>query len=176
MRQLLALTLLLPPETGALVRLTRTILDCGCRIAESSCTSLGNEVALVFLVSGSWDSIARLESNLERLRDKQGLALIYKRTAEAETHSDLLPYEIDLVALEHEGIVHEVTAFLDERSIAVVGFSASAYPAAHTGAPMFSLHMTIGIPSGTHIATLREEFIGFCDDLNLDAILEPLKE
>ncbi len=176
MRQLLALTLLSPPETGALVRLTRTILDCGCRIAQSSFTTLGSEAALVLLLSGSWDSIARLEGNLERLRDKQGLAIVYKRTAETEAHTDLLPYEIDLVALEHEGIVHEVAAFLDERSITVVDFTSSAYPAAHTGAPMFSLHMTIGIPAGTHIASLREEFIGFCDDLNLDAILEPLKE
>jgi glycine cleavage system transcriptional repressor len=176
MRQLLALALLSPPETGALVRLTRTILDCGCRISQSSFTTLGNEGALVLLLNGSWDSVARLESNLERLRDKQGLALVYKRTTEAEAHTDLLPYEIDLVALEHEGIVHEVAAFLDERAIHVVDLSASAYPAAHTGAPMFSLRMTIGIPSGTHIASLREEFIGFCDDLNLDAILEPLKE
>lgn len=176
MRQLLALTLLSPPETGALVRLTRTILDCGCKISQGTFSTLGGEGALVLLLSGSWDAIARLESNLERLRDKQGLALVCKRTTEAETHADLLPYEIDLVALEHEGIVHEVASFLDERSIAVVDFSTSAYPAAHTGAPMFSLHMTVGIPSGTHIASLREEFIGFCDDLNLDAILEPLKE
>lgn len=176
MRQLLALTLLSPPETAALVRLTRAILDCGCRIEQSSHLTLGNETALALLLGGNWDAIARLEGNLERMREKQGLALVHRRTTEAETRADLLPYEIDLVALEQEGILHEVLAFLGERSITVVDFSSSTYPAAHTGAPMFSLRMTIGIPADTHIATLREEFIGFCDDLNLDAILEPLKE
>ncbi|MCP4126884.1 MAG: glycine cleavage system protein R, partial [Gammaproteobacteria bacterium] len=35
--------------------------------------------------------------------------------------------------------------------------------------------MTVGIPSSIHIATLRDEFMEFCDGLNLDAVLEPLK-
>jgi len=26
-----------------------------------------------------------------------------------------------------------------------------------------------------HIAMLREEFLDFCDELNLDAVLEPIK-
>jgi glycine cleavage system transcriptional repressor len=40
---------------------------------------------------------------------------------------------------------------------------------------MFSVHMTVGIPSEMHIAGLREEFMDYCDALNLDAVLEPLK-
>jgi glycine cleavage system transcriptional repressor len=35
--------------------------------------------------------------------------------------------------------------------------------------------MTVGIPSNIHIATLREEFMEFCDAMNLDAVLEPIK-
>jgi glycine cleavage system transcriptional repressor len=51
----------------------------------------------------------------------------------------------------------------------------NTYAAAHTGTPMFAVHMTVGIPASTHIATLREEFMDYCDGLNLDAVLEPLK-
>lgn len=176
MRQLLALTLLIPPETAVLERLTRAILESGCRIEQSHFLLLGGEASLALLLGGNWDAIARLEGTLERLRDKQGLTLLFRRTTETEIPSELLPYEIDLVAHERENITHEVLEFLHARSISVVGFSSSTYTAAHTGAPMFSLHMTIGIPADMHIATLREEFTSFCDDLNLDAILEPLKE
>ena len=35
--------------------------------------------------------------------------------------------------------------------------------------------LAIGIPANTHIALLREEFLDFCDDLNLDAVMEPIK-
>jgi len=33
----------------------------------------------------------------------------------------------------------------------------------------------IGIPASKSIAELRESFMDFCDNLNLDAVLEPLK-
>jgi glycine cleavage system transcriptional repressor len=40
---------------------------------------------------------------------------------------------------------------------------------------MFSLTMSVNIPAATQISDLRERFILFCDDLNLDAIIEPEK-
>ena len=40
---------------------------------------------------------------------------------------------------------------------------------------MFSLHMTISVPTDISIAAMRNEFMDFCDQLNLDAIMEPVK-
>jgi peroxiredoxin len=44
-----------------------------------------------------------------------------------------------------------------------------------TGADMFSAQITIGVPSNMHIAALRDDFLEFCDHLNLDAIMDPMK-
>jgi glycine cleavage system transcriptional repressor len=49
------------------------------------------------------------------------------------------------------------------------------YRAMQTGADMFSAQITVGIPSNTHIAALRDDFLEFCDGLNLDAIMDPMK-
>ncbi|NNF67977.1 MAG: glycine cleavage system protein R, partial [Gammaproteobacteria bacterium] len=38
-----------------------------------------------------------------------------------------------------------------------------------------AVQMNINVPGQIHIAGLREEFMEFCDRLNLDAILEPVK-
>jgi glycine cleavage system transcriptional repressor len=46
---------------------------------------------------------------------------------------------------------------------------------AHTGTPMFSVHLTVEIPATLQISALREEFMEFCDQLNLDAVIEPVK-
>jgi glycine cleavage system transcriptional repressor len=35
--------------------------------------------------------------------------------------------------------------------------------------------MIVNVPTRIHIAALREEFLDLCDNMNLDAILEPLK-
>ena len=40
---------------------------------------------------------------------------------------------------------------------------------------MFSMQMFINIPAGVPISGIREEFMEFCDRLNLDAIMEPVK-
>jgi glycine cleavage system transcriptional repressor len=40
---------------------------------------------------------------------------------------------------------------------------------------MFAMQVLIGIPSDQHIASLREDFLDFCESLNIDATMEPLK-
>jgi len=40
---------------------------------------------------------------------------------------------------------------------------------------MFALHMTVGIPADSPIASVRAEFLDFCDDLNLDAMMAAVK-
>jgi glycine cleavage system transcriptional repressor len=51
----------------------------------------------------------------------------------------------------------------------------SSYAAAHTGTQMFAVRMTVGIPSDLQISGMRDEFMEFCDSMNLDAVLEPVK-
>src|SRR3546814_16706979 len=51
----------------------------------------------------------------------------------------------------------------------------SRYRAMQTGADMFSAQVTIGVPADMHIAALRDDFLEFCDHLNLDAIMDPMK-
>ena len=40
---------------------------------------------------------------------------------------------------------------------------------------MFAVNMTIGVPNKTIISALREEFMDFCDQRNLDSMIEPIK-
>ena len=78
--------------------------------------------------------------------------------------------------MDHPGIVNTLAGFFADRNINIEDMAAtSTYSAADTGTPMFAVHMTVGIPSDMHIAGLREEFMDYCDGLNLDAVLEPLK-
>jgi glycine cleavage system transcriptional repressor len=73
--------------------------------------------------------------------------------------------------MDHPGIVHDLARFFSSRKINIVNLDTERYPAAHTGTPMFSMHMIIGVPADQPIARLREEFIATCDALNLDARL-----
>ena len=89
---------------------------------------------------------------------------------------ELLPYAIDVVGLDQPGIVHRLSRVLrlaqrrDRRSLDPQ-LSGRTYGRADVlGADATSTSLL-----GVHIAALREEFMEFCDQLNVDAIMEPVK-
>jgi glycine cleavage system transcriptional repressor len=160
---------------GLVNDLSRAILEQGCNIEDSRMTVLGGEFAAILLVEGKWNTLAKVENALPELERSLGMTITCKRTGERSRGNDKLPYGVDVVAMDHPGIVNKLAGFFAERGINIEDMSTSTYSAAHTGTPMFSVHMTVGIPASSHIATLREEFMDYCDGLNLDAVLEPLK-
>ena len=109
------------------------------------------------------------------MQDRLDLVITTKRTGERESDEQLLPYGVDVVSLDHPGIVHSLASFFSDKQINIEEMSTSTYAAPHTGTPMFSVRMSIGIPANIHIAALRDEFMDFCDSMNLDAVLEPIK-
>jgi glycine cleavage system transcriptional repressor len=77
--------------------------------------------------------------------------------------------------MDQPGIVHSLARFFSQRQINIQEMLTSSYAAAHSGTPMFSVHLTVAVPADIQIAALREEFMDFCDQLNLDAVIEPVK-
>jgi len=71
--------------------------------------------------------------------------------------------------------VHHLASFFSSRGINIEDMNTSSYAAPHTGTPMFAVRMTVGIPSNQQISALRDDFMEFCDTMNLDAVLEPSK-
>ena len=158
---------------GIVNELSNVILNCGCNIEDSRMSVLGGEFALILMASGSWDAVAKLEQQVPGLEQKLGLTIIARRTESRAGGQGLVPYEVDVVSMDHPGIVHDVADFFSSRDINIEELHTGSYAAAHTGTPMFSLKMTVAIPSDMSLAVLRDEFADFCDDLNLDAALEP---
>ena len=160
---------------GIVDKLSGTILDEGCNITDSRMTVLGGEFAIMLLVEGNWNTLTKLEDAVPELEKQLGLTIIAKRTGDRSSGEAVLPYGVEVVALDHPGIVHHLASFFSQRNINIEDMVTSSYAAAHTGTQMFSVQMTVGIPSSEHISTLRDEFLEFCDGMNLDAVLEPIK-
>jgi glycine cleavage system transcriptional repressor len=175
MEQLMVISAVGGDRTGVVHELTRVILDCGGNIKESRMAALGAEFAMLVLVSGNWHTISRLEQDLARFAETHSLTIQVKRTEPRKFSKELLPYAVDVVCLDQPGIVHRLSGFFAARNVEIGEVTTRSYPAAHTGTPMFSVQMLINIPAGVHISTLREEFMEFCDQLNVDAIMEPVK-
>ncbi len=155
--------------------ITKVIMACGGNIEESRMTTLGAEFAMLLLVSGNWATLGKLERELDKLGNGDELTFAIRKTGQRQTKIDRMPYAVDVVALDQQGIVYNLANFFANHDIEIADVATRSYAAAHTGAPMFAVQMAVNIPSSVHIAQLRDEFLELCDRLNLDAILEPVK-
>lgn len=175
MQQLLVISALGENRPDTLHGITRLIRDCGCNLQETRMTVLGSDFAMLLLVAGNWSAIARLEAALPKLEQQLALRISHHRTDERAARNDLVPYAVDVVCVDQPGIVYSLADYFMTRNIGIAEFATRTYAAAHTGAPMFSVQMAINVPASMHIGMLRDEFMDFCDHLNLDAVLEPIK-
>lgn len=173
--QYLVISALGEDRPGIVRNLTRPITEAGGNILDSRMTILGGEFAILMMVEGSWDTIAKLETQLPALQEKLALTILTRRTAGQREQAASLPYTVNVVSLDHPGIVSHLAEFFSSRNINIQDLYTDSYRAAHTGTPMFTATLTVNIPGTTSIAGLREEFLDFCDSLNLDGILEPGK-
>ncbi len=174
--QFIVISALGSDRTGLVYDLTRIVLDCNGNIVDSRMTALGSEFAMLLLVSGNWHTLAKLETELKKLSDAgRHHDQRAPHRAASRARKDVVTYSVDVVCLDQPGIVHNLAGFFSSRGIDIAELSTRSYAAAHTGAPMFSVQMVVHIPAKIHIAALREEFMDLCDQLNLDAILEPVK-
>lgn len=158
-----------------LLSVTRRISDSGCNLVDARLATVGRDVSVSALAVGSWDAVAKLEAMLTRLEREEGLKLVWYRTGPKPMLSNLLPYIVEVVAADRPGILFQLADFFDRQGITIENLSSSRYRAMQTGAEMFTAQVTVGIPANMHIAALRDDFMEFCDHLNLDAIMDPMK-
>ena len=157
---------------GIVKDLSKVILECGGNINESKMATLGGEFAVVMLVKGNEQQINDVEKMIDSAQQNLNLTVQFKRTQAKAGQSVRLPYWVEVVSLDHPGIVHEITDFLSQREVNIQEMDTSSYAAPHTGTPMFGLTMQVGVPSELNIGKLRAEFTDFCEGLNLDGSIE----
>lgn len=175
MNKLLVLSAMGADKPGIVKALSKAVADCEGNISESRMAVLGGEFAVIMLVSAAEANLARLEEHLPQLERELGLHLFGKRTQTREAGATAVPYRVEVIAMDHPGIVHEVTDFFARHDVNIETLETSNYAAPHTGTMMFSLEMEVGVPTGANATSLRREFLDFCEGLNLDASIELLR-
>jgi len=173
MQEYLVISAIGEDKPGIINGLSHTATDSGCNILDTRMTVLGGEFAIIMMISGQTEQIAAVEVKMPQTAESFGLTTILKHTVPRQHKDASSPYTVSVVALDHPGIVREIAGFFSQREINIEEMETGTYAAAHTGSPMFSLEIAVKIPASVAIAPLKEAFIAFCDERNLDATIEP---
>ncbi len=173
MSEQLVITALGDDRPGIVDELSNALFRHELNIEDSRMSVLGGEFAVLLLVSGPQQSIDNFVADTTNLEESLNMKLLVKLTSSTPSRQSLVPYTVEVVAIDNPGIVHKLASFFSARQINIVDLNTERYAAAHTATPMFAVNMTIGIPADIAIKILRNEFIDMCDELNLDASMTP---
>lgn len=171
----LAITALSKNTTNCLTDILSAISNCECKTIEFKTSLLSQASACYLLTEGDWNQIAKLETVLDNLKARIDFQIQTLRPETAKRCQEGTPYTVETISLYRNDITHDLTTFLLTRNICIEEISANRYQAPYFQSPVFSTKFIISIPADTRILSFREEFLDFCDNLNLDAILEPIK-
>jgi glycine cleavage system transcriptional repressor len=171
----LAITVLGSHQSRFMAEILPAIRDCKCRIVEIRSSIIGQSDAAYLLIQGNWNQIAKFESTLDAIQKRLEIKVQTLRTDSKDKTKECLPYSLETISLDHDNIIESVATFLLDRDIDIEEITGSSYQAPYLQSSVFSSKFVILVPASISLLILREEFMDLCDQLNIDAILEPIK-
>lgn len=165
-------------DNGAqfLDKLLTTVSDSECSTNEIRLSKLNFATSAYLLVEGKWNHIAKLESNLEAIKKQLNVQILTLRSENKHTELKGIPFTLEVISLEKEHVIPDICVFLLEHNISIIDLNGSSYHHSYVDTPVFSCKFIITVPPEQRLFALRGEFTDLCDQLNIDAILEPIKQ
>jgi glycine cleavage system transcriptional repressor len=158
---------------GLVDEVSQFIFDRGGNIEDSRMVNLRGQFAMMVLVAGSSDVLARVQGDLGSL---SGLHAELRPAAAGErtgaAGAQALPYRLRGTGIDQAGMVHRVAHVLREMNVNIESLDTQLRPAPVTGAPMFEMELVLSVPKSTPISALRQRVGATCDELNIDWELE----
>lgn len=160
-----------------LTEILSAISSCKCSVLEIRSSNLAQTTASYLLIDGNWNHIAKLETLLDNIQKRLEIQ-IHTLRPDADSSprkTEGIPYSLETISIDRSNVIEDISNFLVERNICIEEINASSYQAPYIQTPIFSTKFILLIPADVRLLLLREEFLDFCDNQNIDAIIEPIK-
>ncbi|WP_434356428.1 glycine cleavage system transcriptional repressor [Parasalinivibrio latis] len=169
MDQYLVLTALGRNRPGILSKITQLITECGCNIEDSRLAIFGSEFTLLMMLSGSHNSIARVEVSLPLLGAEHDLLTMIKRTIGQQQEKNIRRWaEISASGPDKPGLIDNFTRFFAQRDLNISSLSARSEPEG-TGAVQLQLQMTVELSDDVDESTLGADLAKMCESISVSS-------
>lgn len=172
----LAIIILGKKSTVFITDILTAITTHKCNILEFNLSDFSHSATVAYLLlEGNWNCLAKLEIALEHLQKRLDITISTLHLEAQEVVCEYIPYNLEIIGINEEGILPDILTFLDSRHIIAQEIKSSCYPAAYTETLLFSAKFVLVIPIYIQLMRFRDELFDFCDSLNVDAVFEPIK-
>ncbi len=177
MKNFLVVTITCPDQPGIVERLTDVVEAHGGNWEESRLARLGGDFAGIAMVSVPTERADELTSALASLADDE-LTVTIKGTSPRtrETREGHTFYSLRLEGADHEGIVHDLSAYLAKEGINVETMETELVAAPMSATPLFHMEAQIDVPSSLTFDDLRKNLLRIGDQLGVDIEVAPAQQ
>jgi glycine cleavage system transcriptional repressor len=177
MKSFLVVTITCPDRSGIVERVTDVVVANGGNWEESRLARLGGDFAGIVMVSAPPERVDELTTALASLaNDEMTVAIKGASPSAPAGHEGHMLCVLRLEGADHEGIVHDVTAFLAKQGINVESMETELEAAPMSASPLFHMEAQIDVPPSLTVDELREHLQRIGDQLGVDIEVAPARE
>ena len=162
MKRYYALSAIGKDRPGIVADVAGLIYECGGNLEDSRMTLLGEQFALLILLSGTGEEFQfRLSTGCKRLEWEKHLSIFLTPVEETEGMPKLKgiteTYELSTTGLDRMGIVYHVSRLLAEQGINIMDMHTKTTPSPESGTPIFTMKIILQVPVEISPAALLEK-------------------
>ncbi|MDD2367465.1 MAG: amino acid-binding protein [Desulfuromonadaceae bacterium] len=165
-----AVTVVGKDRPGIVAAITEGLFNLGCNIADSSCTMLGGEFAMILIISlKSPFSKTRLIEELKPVCDGLGMTLGVRSLHSDEVARKEINDEICMISVygaDQPGIVYHVTRELAARKINITDLNTKLIGTDE--APVYVMMLEVALPDGETPESVEQMLAALKKELNVE--------
>jgi glycine cleavage system transcriptional repressor len=175
MRRWFALSAIGRDRPGIVADLAELIFECDCNLEDSSMTILGNEFAVLLLLSGEGADVEqRLSAACKRLEWEKRLTVFF-RPLDGELPvrppGTTRALTCTVTGVDKAGIVARVARMLAQHGVNVTDLKTQARPGAESGTPIFTMRIAMDAPASLDRRVLARDLERVAGELCVELTL-----
>lgn len=159
---------------GIVSKFARLASECDCDIVDSRMALFGNEFTLIMMLSGSWASITKMETQLPSLSVELELMTVMKRTSKHTAPNYISRLGVTFTGQDQRGTMKKITQFLADRSLDLAAVRSHAEED-DQGNPTQNVFLTINVPEKVELDKLEVSINEIATELSLECVIERMQ-
>jgi glycine cleavage system transcriptional repressor len=171
----LIITAVGPDRPGLVGELTDYLARNNANLLDTRMVNLRGQFALMLLMEAPADAVGRFNRDLPTRGEAMGLRLTLAPQLPhlGPKATPGLRYKLKTYSVDQPGIVAKLTGLLRSHNVNIEELAAWQESAAFSGQPLFLTTMRVTVPGDVPLRKLRTDLDAVCNELNIDADLEP---
>jgi glycine cleavage system transcriptional repressor len=181
MKRYYALSAIGKDRPGIVAEVSGLIYESGGNLEDSRMTRLGEQFALLILLSGTGEEFHhRLSTGCKRLEWEKHLSIFLTPIEDFGgkpcAGEPIEIYELSTTGLDRMGIVYQVSRLLADQGVNIADMQTKATPSPESGTPLFTMKIFLEVPTKIPPQALLEKLNRLGEELAIDINLKKREE